>query len=98
MDASGIGRAMGSTNRQRIGPSAKKSGAVSKLSSQSETECMTAEGRGGGWRTWENNGAEAETSQGHNCHSGRKGDGIKAGRRRKGSRGTGADPASFQQP
>lgn len=35
--------------------------------------------KGGGWRTQESNSEEAETSQGHNRHSGRKGDGIKPG-------------------
>lgn len=66
MDASGIGRAVDSTSRQQIGPSAKQTGAVRKLSSQTKSDSKSAEFLlGGGWRRLENNGAEAEISQGH---------------------------------
>lgn len=53
MDASGIGRAVDSTSRQQIGPSAKQTGAVRKLSSQTKSDSKSAEGTGGGWRRLE---------------------------------------------
>lgn len=81
MDASGIGRAVDSTSRQQIGPSAKQTGAMRKLSSQTKSDSKSAEGTGGRWRRLENNSAEAEISQGHYFDNGRKGDGINPGRR-----------------
>lgn len=54
MDASGIGRAVDSTSRQQTGPSAKETGAVRKLSSQTKlTASLQKEQKvvGGDWKT-----------------------------------------------
>lgn len=95
MDASAIGKAMDSTSKEQIGLSARQKQSASSPASRNLSAKQLQERR---WlEDTGNNGKEAETSQGHNRHSGRKGDGIKPGRK-TGARGTGAEPASFQQP